>query len=716
MNLKGKDFSLLVGAGFVALLCVASTTWAQVAPPLGVAQQFGALGNSGVTGATGSGVLVSGDVGSSPTPSISNFPPSSTTPPFIVHNTGVQPDGVVQQAHADAIAAYTALQVQGPGTVLPDNLTGAVLTSGIYSFISGAPDLPASATLTLNGPGIFVFNVGSTVTANVLSKVVGTANPCNVYWRVGTSATLNGVNFWGTVIANASITLGSSANVVGRLLAGTGATGAVTMAGSGGNTIGGCSLATPTLITQASPGVTLGAAISDTATLSGGVAPTGTITFKLYGPNDATCTGVAIFTSVVPVNGNGSYPSTTFTPTLAGTYRWIATYSGDANNAAVATACNAVNEIVIIAPVGAIIPTLTTQASPTVTLGAAISDTATLSGGLAPTGTITFKLYGPNDATCTSAAIFTSTVPVSGNGVYPSTSFTPTLAGTYRWIATYSGDANNAAVATACDVVNENVVVAPVGAGLPTMTTQASPAVTLGAAISDTATLSGGLAPTGTITFKLYGPNDATCTGVAIFTSVVPVSGNGSYPSLSFTPTVAGIYRWIANYSGDANNAATTNACNAVNEIVVVAPVGATIPTLTTQASAGVALGASIRDTATLSGGVGPTGTITFKLYGPNDATCTNAAIFTSTVPVSGNGIYFSASFTPTLAGTYRWIVNYSGDANNAPTANACNAANESVVVGPAAAAIPTLSEWAMVMMAALLVLSGMTAIRRRAM
>jgi hypothetical protein len=240
--------------------------------------------------------------------------------------------------------------------------------------------------------------------------------------------------------------------------------------------------------------------------------------------------------------------------------------------------------------------------------------------------------------------------------------------------------------------------------------------VTLGAAISDTATLSGGLAPTGTITFKLYGPNDATCTGVAIFTSVVPVSGNGSYPSLSFTPTAAGIYRWIANYSGDANNAATTNACNAVNEIVVVAPVGATIPTLTTQASAGVALGASIRDTATLSGGVGPTGTITFKLYGPNDATCTNAAIFTSTVPVSGNGIYFSASFTPTLAGTYRWIVNYSGDANNAPTANACNAANESVVVGPAAAAIPTLSEWAMVMMAALLVLCGAAAIRRRAM
>jgi hypothetical protein len=90
---------------------------------------------------------------------------------------------------------------------------------------------------------IFVFNVASTVTANVNSVVTGTANPCNIYWRVGTSATLNGDNFRGTVIANASITVGAGADLEGRALAGTGATGAVTMAGAGGNTIGGCSVA-----------------------------------------------------------------------------------------------------------------------------------------------------------------------------------------------------------------------------------------------------------------------------------------------------------------------------------------------------------------------------------------------------------------------------------------------------------------------------------------
>jgi hypothetical protein len=215
-----------------------------VAPPLGTAQQFGALGNSAVTGATGTGVVVTGDVGSSPTATISNFPPSTAMAPFIVHTLN---DLVVQDARLDANAAYTHLLGQGAGSELADDLSGVTLGPGIYSFETGAADLPASSTLTLNGDSddIFVFNVGSSLTANVLSNVVGTANPCNIYWRVGSSATLNGSTFRGTVIADASITLGDGANLTGRAWAGTGATGAVTMAGDGGNTIGGCSIAPP---------------------------------------------------------------------------------------------------------------------------------------------------------------------------------------------------------------------------------------------------------------------------------------------------------------------------------------------------------------------------------------------------------------------------------------------------------------------------------------
>ncbi len=236
--MKKRYFSLL-GAfvGLAALLYGSIPALAQTAPPLGLLQQFSVLGNSGVTGSTGAGTVVNGDVGSSPTASISNFPPSSVTPPFILHTTN---DLTVQQAHTNAIAAYNFLAAQGPGTVLPAQLNGAVLTSGIYSFAGGAADLAALGTLTLDGPGIFIFQVDSALTANVGSNVIGTADPCSVYWRVGSSATLNGISFRGNVIADASVTVGAGSNVTGRAIAGTGATGAVTMAGGGGNTIGGC--------------------------------------------------------------------------------------------------------------------------------------------------------------------------------------------------------------------------------------------------------------------------------------------------------------------------------------------------------------------------------------------------------------------------------------------------------------------------------------------
>ena len=238
MNLTHARIVASVGLAALVSLAHAAPARAQVAPPLGVAEQFGALGNSGVTGSTGLGTVVAGDVGSSPTATITNFPPSTVAVPFTLHLAN---DLVVQQAHSDAIAAYGFLAAQGPGTVLAAQLDTVVLTSGIYSFTGGAADLAAGGTLTLNGPGIFVFQVDSALTANVLSNVVGTADPCSVFWRVGTSATLNGVTFRGNVIADASVTVGDGSNVTGRTIAGTGPTGAVTMAGDGGNTIGGCS-------------------------------------------------------------------------------------------------------------------------------------------------------------------------------------------------------------------------------------------------------------------------------------------------------------------------------------------------------------------------------------------------------------------------------------------------------------------------------------------
>jgi hypothetical protein len=117
--------------------------------------------------------------------------------------------------------------------------------------------------------------------------------------------------------------------------------------------------------TQASAGVFLGGAISDTATIVNGINnPGGTITFRAYGPNDSSCGGAVKFTSSVPVTGNGNYSSGPYTPTAAGTYRWTASYSGDASNNPASTACNDPNESVLVRTRSAA-PTPTPTPTPT---------------------------------------------------------------------------------------------------------------------------------------------------------------------------------------------------------------------------------------------------------------------------------------------------------------------------------------------------------------
>jgi hypothetical protein len=161
-------------------------------------------------------------------------------------------------------------------------------------------------------------------------------------------------------------------------------------------------------------------------------------------------------------------------------------------------------------------------------------------------------------------------------------------------------------------------------------------------------------------------------------------------------------------------NTATANACNAANESVAVSQAA---PGVGTTASAAVTVGGTISDSALLSGGVNPTGTLTFSLYGPNNATCTGSPIFTSTVVVSGNGSYVSTpAFTTASAGTYRWIANYSRDATNVPTTNPCNAANESVIVTAprTITPVPTLSDAAMLLLTIVLGILALPALSRR--
>jgi len=389
--MKRTCFSLVASVGFVALLCVPSTTWAQVAPTLGAAERFGVLGNSAVTGSTGSGTLVNGDVGSYPTPTINNFPPSRTVAPSIVHYSA---DGVVQQAHTDAKIAYDFLAGQG-GSSLNDNLsTNGIIGPGVYSL--GAADLPASTTLTLNGSGIFIFNVASTLTMNGSSVVIGSANPCNVYWRVGTSATLNGTAFIGTVIADASITVGGGI-VSGRVLAGTGSSGAVTMAGEGGNTIGGCSAAgggcpTITLAPPTLPAGTVGVAYSQQITASGG---TGPYTFSVASgtlPAGLTLTAGGLLSG---------------TPTTAGS-------SPVTIQATDGIGCPGVIPYTIV-----IVPVITLAPAtlPNGTVGVAYSQTIVGSGGTAPyTFSVTVGAL-PAGVTLTAAGVLAGTPTTAGQSI-----------------------------------------------------------------------------------------------------------------------------------------------------------------------------------------------------------------------------------------------------------------------------------------------------------
>jgi hypothetical protein len=217
----------------------------------------------------------------------------------------------------------------------------------------------------------------------------------------------------------------------------------------------------PTLVTTASGSTQVGNRISDAALLSGGGPTSGTITFRLYGPDDPTCSHPPTFASVVPVVGPGRLASGTYTTSAPGLYQFTAEYSGDSNDAAAATSCGEAGESVLVTE-DSLTPSLTEQASPAITVGEQVSDTAMLSAIENPMGSITFRLFAPGDTGCTEGAIAASTRAVEGNGSYTSDPYTTTTPGVYRFVASYSGDARNDPVSTACAEPSATVVVTPV--------------------------------------------------------------------------------------------------------------------------------------------------------------------------------------------------------------------------------------------------------------
>jgi hypothetical protein len=226
--------------GVFTLLCAATTAQAQTAA---TAESFAIVGGQQVA-ANGVGSIVNGDVGISPAAAtnITGFPGAAVIlPPFSNHGN----DGTAISAATSALTLFnSAAMAPAGGVVVLANMStsgptaNGHYTPGKYSVPVGTAIIPT--TITLDGAGTYIFSVNSDLTTSVGSTIIlNGVDPCSVWWRVPTQATLNGVNFPGTVVSDALIAVGTGATVTGRLL--TTANGSVTLAG--GDSIGGCSAA-----------------------------------------------------------------------------------------------------------------------------------------------------------------------------------------------------------------------------------------------------------------------------------------------------------------------------------------------------------------------------------------------------------------------------------------------------------------------------------------
>jgi hypothetical protein len=214
----------------------------------------------------------------------------------------------------------------------------------------------------------------------------------------------------------------------------------------------------------------------------------------------------------------------------------------------------------------------------------------------------------------------------------------------------------------------------------PTITVTASPGVTIGGSVHAAAAIAGGVTPTGTMTFTLYKPGDATCTGGPAFTQTVTVSsGSTSYETSSFNPPVAGAYRWVASYSGNEENSPSASSCGESAAAVTIAKAE---PSVAETASAGVTLGKEVHVTTAFSGGHLAEGQIAVALYGPDDATCTGTPVFSETTTVTASTTSIeSGGFSPAAVGTYRYVAKYTGDDNNEAAASPCGDAAAAVTI-----------------------------------
>ena len=218
-------FGVVASLGLGALLWISIPTFAATAPPLGSTSTFGVVASTFTNSNTAPQTIINGDVCYTTAPVT---PPLTTTGPTTVP---CPPAVGIDQGLALANLNLQPCVSLGAGAVALDTvIIGAnppgVIPPGCYTS-GGAMNVTLSTTVTLNGPGIYVFRPGGALNTGDNSQVVMAGGACesDVFWAPIAAATL-GANaalsltptFVGTIIADAGITIGHFANLTGRAL------------------------------------------------------------------------------------------------------------------------------------------------------------------------------------------------------------------------------------------------------------------------------------------------------------------------------------------------------------------------------------------------------------------------------------------------------------------------------------------------------------------
>jgi hypothetical protein len=413
------------------------------------------------------------------------------------------------------------------------------------------------------------------------------------------------------------------------------------------------------------------------------------VVFFLWAPGTCGVEGSSpVFTDSQPVTNSALADSTvtsnTYVPHETGTFEWTAeivvTDGGSIESGP--TQCG--DEPVTVNKTPTSINTVPSSANGA-PVGTALTDSGTVIGNN-PTGNLRFYLFGPENPTCDFKQVSDSAphawifmagpvALVDGTASVPAPGYTTTETGVYQWVADYGGDGNNTEARSGCGKEAVTIGKRPTSINTHPSSAEGAP---VGTALTDSGTVIGNN-PTGNLRFYLFGPGNPTCDFNQVSESsphgwifmagpIALVDGSASVPAPGYTTTEAGVYQWVADYGGDSNNTEARSGCG--KEAVTI---GKHSDTLTSTTSPGGVTGTRIFDTAKIAGGVAPSGTVTFSLFGPSDSTCSDAAIFTSTVALGADGTAKSTSFGgTTTAGTYNWIATYSGDAINVSSNDKC--------------------------------------------